>query len=218
MHHGSLLKGHHFIISLLTGRALLWARALWDVNGTVTQTLSNFLGHFRVVFAQAPNALSVHDQLFHFRQGDSSLTEYALKFRTLAANSGWNETALITAYRHGLNRDICLQLAIYDDSIGVESLIQRSILVAQRRTACLTTNPALPPPHSMPSTSPPVPEPMEIDSTHLSAAERQRRIHNHLCLYCGASGHIRIHCPVRPPRPAVSTVDLPFPLCSTHQC
>lgn len=39
--------------------------------------------------------------------------------------------------------------------------------------------------------------------------ERQRRILQHLCLYCGAEGHLISSCPIRPPRPAVSTIQLP---------
>lgn len=203
-----------FIISLLTGRALLWARALWDAKGTVTQSFTHFITHFREVFSQASHTLSIHDQLFRLRQGKSSVSDYALQFRTLAASSGWNETALITAFRQGLNPDICLQLAIYDDHIGVEGLIQRSIRVAQQRSACLLDNPAQPPPRPPNIVSPPVPEPMEVDSTHLSSNERQRRILSNLCLYCGAAGHLLISCPVRPPRPAVSSVRLPSPVSS----
>lgn len=45
---------------------------------------------------------------------------------------------------------------------------------------------------------------------NLTSAERQRRILSNLCLYCGTAGHLRIACPIRPPRPVVSTVDLPF--------
>lgn len=35
-----------FVISLLTGRALSWAQALWNVNVPAIQSLSNFIEHF----------------------------------------------------------------------------------------------------------------------------------------------------------------------------
>lgn len=69
--------------------------------------------------------------------------EYAVKFCTLAAASGWNEAAFITADRQGLSPSLRLHLAIYDDSFALENLIQRSIHVAQRLTACDLELPAL---------------------------------------------------------------------------
>ncbi|KAI2655957.1 Transposon Tf2-9 polyprotein [Labeo rohita] len=41
------------------------------------------------------------------------------------------------------------------------------------------------------------PEPMQLGSLCISGAERQRRIHHRLCLYCGAEGHFAIQCPVK---------------------
>lgn len=47
----------------------------------------------------------MHDQLFSL-QGKLTVADYALKFHILAATSGWNETALITAYSQRLNSNI----------------------------------------------------------------------------------------------------------------
>ncbi|KAG1929330.1 retrotransposable element [Pimephales promelas] len=151
-----------FFISLLRGRALQWAHALWKDRGPVTRTFVSFSNHFLEVFSQSVHSISVQDQLFRLKQGRSSVAAYALQFRTLAATLGWNESALITAYRHGLNPDIRLQLAIYDDTVGIESIIQRSIRIDQRRTACQLDSPAPPPPRPFAAYSPPAPEPMEF--------------------------------------------------------
>lgn len=64
-----------------------------------------------------------------------------------------------------------------------------------------------PPPASL-SSGPlaPTAEPMQIDSFHLSHSDRQWRIINHLCLYCGGEGHL---LPVHPPHPVVSTIPIP---------
>lgn len=40
---------------------------------------------------------------------------------------------------------------------------------------------------------------MQLGFTNLTPEERERRMHQHLCLYCGQSGHRRLSCPVRPP-------------------
>ncbi len=47
---------------------------------------------------------------------------------------------------------------------------------------------------------------MQVDSTRLSSSERQRRLTQGLCLYCGAGGHVIAACPIRPPRPMVSVI------------
>ncbi len=47
-----------------------------------------------------------------------------------------------------------------------------------------------------------------MDTNHLSRTERARCLATGLCLYCGAPGHLIWVCPSRPPRPAVSTLQL----------
>ncbi|XDV29402.1 hypothetical protein PO909_032536 [Leuciscus waleckii] len=80
-----------FIISLLTGRALHWAQTIWNQNTTIKQTLINFISHFRDVFEIPDGDSSVGVQLYHLNQDKDSVSDYTLKFRTLAAASGWNE-------------------------------------------------------------------------------------------------------------------------------
>ncbi len=133
-----------------------------------------------------------------------TIHEYALKFRTLAAASGWDESPLLTTYRQGLEARLRLHLTAYDDTMGLE----RSIRVASCMHSCMKdqqslthTNPLL---HRPENISPP--EPMLVDNTRLSLTERHRRLSQGLCLYCGASGHMIATCPVRPPRLMVSAI------------
>ncbi|KAL0168423.1 hypothetical protein M9458_036645, partial [Cirrhinus mrigala] len=70
--------------------------------------------------------LSTSDQLLRLQQGTASVNDYTLHSRTPAAASGWNERALLGAYRQGLNPDIRAAMALYDDSIGLESFLQRT--------------------------------------------------------------------------------------------
>ncbi len=92
-----------FITSLLSGRALQWAESLWNSHSPLVRSLDAFMDHFRVVFGKSTSAISVHDELFRFRQAGLSIHDYTVQFRTLAPVSGWNETALLAAYRQGLN-------------------------------------------------------------------------------------------------------------------
>ncbi|KAK3560466.1 hypothetical protein QTP86_009626 [Hemibagrus guttatus] len=131
---------------------------------------------------------------------------------TTPAKSGWNEQALLAAYRQGLNPQVRLHLAAYEDVIGLERLIQLSIRVAARMQSCVdepqdqsshNTWRDRPAPVSSPE---PAPEPMHLGTFHLTPAERQRRLTQNLCLYCGAPGHAIPTCPIRPPHPMVSTI------------
>lgn len=40
--------------------------------------------------------------------------------------------------------------------------------------------------------------PMQLGFTHLTSEEREPRMQNQLCLYCGQAGHMKISCPVCP--------------------
>ncbi|KAL0147094.1 hypothetical protein M9458_057618, partial [Cirrhinus mrigala] len=133
-----------------------------------------------------------------------SIHEYSLKFRTLAAASGWNERSLLTTYRLGLEPKLRLQLAALDDHLGLEKFIQHSIRCSDRMTSYLSEETALlrrPEQNSPPE---PATEPMILDSGKLSS--RQRRLTRGLCLYCGGSGHMRLNCPSRPRRTWVSVL------------
>lgn len=101
---------------------------------------------------------------------------FALWFRTLVVARGWNETALLTVFCHGLIQDICQFMIIYDDVIGLETFIQKAIRVSQRYSACATPSLILQPPPTIMPAAPPPPEPMSIDSYHLTPAERQWRL------------------------------------------
>lgn len=98
---------------------------------------------------------------------------------------------------------------IYNNIIGLEGFIQRAVRFSQCLTACSLDEPAPHPSPATPSVAPPAPEPVKADSDHLTHAERQRRILNQLCLYCGLESHIITNSPIRPSRPALSMIQLP---------
>ncbi|XDV26705.1 hypothetical protein PO909_030343 [Leuciscus waleckii] len=195
-----------FVISLLSGRALQWAQSLWQSNAPIVTSLSAFLSHFKEVFGQTASELSVHDQLFNLCQANNSVSAYALQFHPLPAASGWNETAFLSREREQLNTNI-RQLMVNDDAMDIENIIQKTIRDAQHLTTCSLLNPAVYAPPSASSVILPAPEPMQVDSYHLTHAERQRRILHQLCLYCGREGHVITACPVRQAqRQSISTV------------
>ncbi len=122
--------------------------------------------------------LSVQDQLLRLRQRESSIDDYTLEFRTLAATS--------SAYRLGLNPHIRTQMVIYDDNVGLESFMQRVSRISQCLTACYEDEAARQ--LASPASGPPVPEPMQMDSARLSRTERARTLR----LDCVCTVHPRI--------------------------
>ncbi|KAI2656673.1 Retrotransposon-derived protein PEG10 [Labeo rohita] len=97
----------------------------------------------------------------------------------------------------GLPQNYSPNLVCCDEDKTLDVFIDLSIridnLVCSRR-----------PPHQSPmssqsATAVPDSDPMQIGFTHLTAEERERRIRQHLCLYCGQPGHLRVSCPTRPP-------------------
>uniref|UniRef100_A0A672KR43 DUF4939 domain-containing protein n=1 Tax=Sinocyclocheilus grahami TaxID=75366 RepID=A0A672KR43_SINGR len=59
-----------FIISLLSGRALHWAEALWNSQSPWIHSLDGFVKHFLEVFGQSTTEVTVHEELFQLRQAD----------------------------------------------------------------------------------------------------------------------------------------------------
>ncbi|KAK3508516.1 hypothetical protein QTP70_031804, partial [Hemibagrus guttatus] len=205
-----------FIVSHLGGKALRWAEPLWIQNHPIMSSLPRFIEHFKEVFGQPERDSSLGERLCRLKQGSMSVSEYALPFRTLAAASGWNEQALITTYRQGLDPRVRLHLAAYEDSIGLERFIQLSIRFATRMQLCLeehqgqTATVTLARPPETVNDPEPDSEAMHLGHSGVSAAERQqerqRRLTQNRCFYCGGSGHFVGECPIRPARPMVSAL------------
>ncbi|KAI4899522.1 hypothetical protein NFI96_011522 [Prochilodus magdalenae] len=170
------------------------------------------------VFDHPHDGKSQGELLSRLRQGSRSVAEYSLEFRTIAAGTGWNEPALLTFYRLGLNQDVLTELACRDDDLSLDELITLAIRLDHLKSRSSFVSPRTPfvrTPRSAPRVSMPTPqaravprvtsepspeEPMQCDSSHLSRAERLRRLHGGLCLYCGARGHFLRDCQVRPQR------------------
>ncbi|KAI2663045.1 Transposon Tf2-6 polyprotein [Labeo rohita] len=192
-----------FVCSLLTGKALEWATAVWDLGQSTYPTFATFLKSFKEVFQPSPESSEAGEQIVALRQGRRTAAEYALDFRTLAAQSGWNDGPLKLHYRKGLNSDLQVELACRDEDLSLNQYIDLSIRVDNVMRARRSNRSLMPTFQPQPTVSN-APEPMQLGATKLTTEERQRRLNNNLCLYCGQPGHIRATCPTRPPRPSTS--------------
>ncbi|KAJ8391288.1 hypothetical protein AAFF_G00090750 [Aldrovandia affinis] len=165
----------------------------------------------RGVFDRSSIGRAAARQLLQLRQGEQSVLDYSIEFRTLAASAGWNAVATYDAFMHGLSERVLDQLTVCDLPLDLDRLVDLAIRIdmrLQERGKRHRESPA--PPCFRPATqssSPAQPtaitEPMQLNRAHLSEAERQRRREGGLCLYCGGRGHFRSSCPVKDKRPSV---------------
>lgn len=107
-----------FMISHLTGRAQTWATAECTRRSTLCESI------FSRAFAQrfSPGREAARSPTC-LRQGRRSVIDYAIEFRTLAADSGWNNATLVDAYISGLSQRIRKQLISLDLPDELDSVI-----------------------------------------------------------------------------------------------
>ncbi|CAJ1055491.1 Vang-like protein 2 [Xyrichtys novacula] len=161
-------------------------------------------------------------QLLDLRQESLPVSQYAINFRILVASSGFGDTALPAIFRKGLTGEIKDELAVWEESSSLNELIELSIRIDNRlrkrrreRRADQTrrspassvcspgdyaswpdVSPHLAPEHH----SPPPDESMQLGRSRLTPAERQWRMREKLCLYCGCGGHYLATCTEMPKR------------------
>ncbi|KAK3559560.1 hypothetical protein QTP86_013725 [Hemibagrus guttatus] len=108
-------------------KALEWASAVWDMDPLIRSSFSYFAGMIREVFQYPAGGKDVSLQLMELRQGFDSVADYAIKFRTLAAQSGWNEAALWAVFRGGLNPTLQTELTCRKEATSLTQFVAMAI-------------------------------------------------------------------------------------------
>ena len=199
-----------YILSLLTGPARDWGSAVWEAQSPLCHSAGAFVQEMKKVFDHPIRGHEAGRHLFTLRQGSRSTAEYAVEFRTLAAESGWNDVALQGAFLRGLCEGVKDELATRDESPSLEVLISLAIRVDNRHRERGARIPQASPAHTChpgprPSPPPGAPaavalpgaEPMQLGRARLTEEERLRRRRNNSCLYCGEAGHYAAACPAK---------------------
>ncbi|KAL2083550.1 hypothetical protein ACEWY4_021323 [Coilia grayii] len=198
-----------FAINLLTGRARLWGTAEYQRQSPACRSFDAFAAELLKVFGAGTRATDASCELMEIRQGKRTVADFSIDFRTIASKSHWNTEALVDAYLHSLADYIKDELvahetpATLDEAIALTIRIDRRVQARRREKG----RSSQPPRRSsdggsssssrFASTRQASMEPMEVDRTSLSLAERQRRLTGGLCLYCGGEGHRVSACPVK---------------------
>lgn len=200
-----------FTVNHLTGRARLWGTAEWERQTPACTSFQAFSTELKRVFGMGAFEGDAAQGLMSLIQGNRSVADFSIDFRTRARRSDWNSSALCDAFLHGLADAIKDKLVSYELPSTLDDLIQLAIKVdlrmgARRQEVRQGTTGYCPPfrhqgsalspcvPLS-PGSQPGEPEPMQLGSTRLTPEERARRRKDNLCLYCGQAGHFIPRCP-----------------------
>lgn len=199
-----------YLVQLLRGRALKWAQVV--LNSDPVITYADFLSKFKNVFNPGTGAEAAALRLLNFKQGRRSMSEYAIDFWILAEEAGWNQEALRSTLLNNIREELRDELIMRDLPASFNELMSLCIKVderlrARRQTRNSSSQEAAGSRGAEASAdyrSSRTPEgadgevqPMQIGSSHLTAAERQRLITAGACLYCGNKGHMIASCPSR---------------------
>ena len=92
-----------YIAGLLWGRALEWAQAEDLRHPLASQPLTGLIRDLRSVFDLPHDQGMVRQQILQIRQGDETVANYSIHFRTLAVEAGWDEGALKGIFCQGLH-------------------------------------------------------------------------------------------------------------------
>ena len=202
-----------FTINHLTGRARLWGTAEWEKQTPACATFQAFSKELRKVFGMGASVSDAARDLLSLRQGNQTVADFSIDFRTRARQSNWNESALRDSFLHSLADYIKDELVSHDLPSTLDGVIERAIRVdlriqARRRERRRGTASGNPPvrlretasaPGAASFAGPPaeVSEPMQLGHTSLSQEEKERRRQANLCLYCGRAGHFISRCPAK---------------------
>ncbi|KAI2665739.1 Transposon Tf2-8 polyprotein [Labeo rohita] len=191
-----------FIITLLSGRVALWGTTVWEQKIPCCTSLQLFLEEIKKVFDRAASGREAAHFLAELRQGNRSVTDYSIEFRTLVVECCWNLEAQWDMFLHGLADYIKDEICSLELPTSLDALVDLAIRVDTRlqqrdQRACRAPAANHLPVSSDADVSFSEPEAMQMGRSRLSLEEKRRRRNEGLCLYCGAVGHIAAQCPVK---------------------
>ncbi|KAK3506397.1 hypothetical protein QTP70_001791 [Hemibagrus guttatus] len=198
-----------FLMSLLTDRALEWASAVWDADPQIKASYDYFSGMIKEVFEYPAGGKDISVRLMELRQGSEAAADYAIRFRTLAAQSGWNDAALWAVFRAGLHPALQSELACHEEATTLSQFVATAIRLDNlRRQHRAGAHASARPQRRMDYSShrEEEPEPMQLGRSGLAVQGHRSRGQMRLCYRCGASGHLSPRCPERFPATPVGDI------------
>ncbi|KAK3518313.1 hypothetical protein QTP86_003673, partial [Hemibagrus guttatus] len=191
--------------------ALEWASAVWDADPQIKASYDYFSGMIKEVFEYPAGGKDISVRLMELRQGSEAAADYAIRFRTLAAQSGWNDAALWAVFRAGLHPALQSELACHEEATTLSQFVATAIrldnLRRQHRAGAHASSAARPQRRmDYSSHREEEPEPMQLGRSGLAVQGHRSRGQMRLCYHCGASGHLSPRCPERFPSTPVGEI------------
>lgn len=220
-----------FVINLLDGDAYHWFQPYLELGFDARPTWAMSWSEFKIQFLKQfgdNNIIETSRSKLRTLRQTSSASHYATEFRRHSAYLGWNDNTLRQTFFDGLKEEVKYRILTPQSFNSFEDLVDAAIkwddLLFQfcrtapaKNTTLVSTprNPLSTPTGRTPAPRPfqrPTPAPvqdnrgtpMDIDSVRhrpLTPEERQTRMANNLCLYCGKPGHMARDCLSRPKNP-----------------
>lgn len=207
-----------FAASYLTGTAAQWwqgvtleqppnpARFNWDL---FVQDLNRYCGDPNI---QQTAMMRIHNlrMLPHHR-----IHQHVIKFKQWMGYTGYNTVSLASEFYRGLPDRIKEAFLYIERPVELEPLIQVVYRIDsqywERQNEKGIRNRTGNNPGSASSTDT-KPNSYPAEGGNIDAKERQRRMDEKLCLWCGKSGHIRPNCPTAPPpKPRTTATNITGP-------
>lgn len=193
-----------YVLTLLSGKARDWGMAVWKAEDPCCASFDEFSQEMSRLFDQTARGDEAAARLSRLTQGKSSITDFSIRFKTLAASCDWNEGVLRARFLEGLSPAIANELAALEMPHTLEEVINLSLRVdsrlSLRRQLRMSPNPWRLSGDPAPAAATVViaePEPMQLGSVRLTATQKQQRLAEGLCFYCGRSGHLVAKCPLK---------------------
>ncbi|KAL0190923.1 hypothetical protein M9458_013621, partial [Cirrhinus mrigala] len=112
---------------------------------------------------------------------------------------GWNDNALKAIFYNSLNAELQTELACHREDSSFSELVPIAIRIdnLMRQTPKRKINKFSPRNSSVTASSATHSdnEPMQLNVSRITEEERAKRRENHLCFYCGETGHRSLGCP-----------------------
>ncbi|MGL5320469.1 MAG: DUF4939 domain-containing protein [Aeromonas veronii] len=184
-----------FVLTLLTGKAALWGTAVWENQDPCCTSFQALSAEMKRVFDRSVAGREAARLLAELKQGEKSVSDYSIEFRTLAAECHWNEEAQWDMFLHGLADRVQREIYALDLPTSFNGLVDLALRVDARLTRAERRSPVRRSEEGPRSSSADTVssaqdlEPMQVGRARLSREERERRRSQGLCLYCGKAGH-----------------------------